>query len=356
MHPLESRSGPNQRLVRVFGIDNAFTTTKEEYWKEFRKSVERQMRISEERWEGLAHTAQELVHRGVGARTSDERDGILLVPFMQTAVLKFSLHVFFPVRVDELEDEVLSTIADKINRLWIGSKGSKHTDSMRSDQRVLMAALRKILPGYGETMRTNPLNIIMPAYETMWRVVLRGFLEVGFRSGHRGQIWRQVMDEFLLNPSRATFDTITPGVYGVSPAFIVDETLRLYPPTRRIYRHKQDGVDDTPDVVAADIEHLHRDPDIWGQDSMLFRPSRWASLSEDRRSAFIPFGAGHFTCPAKRDAGPRMVGILMAALLGVFDMGWECEAINPEDEIDGNDPLNSGRDSYTTLRIRRVVP
>jgi hypothetical protein len=38
------------------------------------------------------------------------------------------------------------------------------------------------MPGaFPEILDPNPLNVLLPAYETMWRVVIRGFLEIRYR-------------------------------------------------------------------------------------------------------------------------------------------------------------------------------
>ena len=353
--PLRSRAIPNQRLVRAFGIDNAFTTTDAEYYRLFRRSVELLLKINEERWKHLAHTATELALSGLRhSPVIDNRREVSLVPLLQKMVLKFSMHILFSLPVDELDDDAIAIIAQKINCLWISSKNSQLTKSMHSDQRDLREALHKIFPQAGETARENPLNLILPAYETMWRVVLRCFLEVGFRRHNDGQGFRPILGKFLADPSRATFETTTPKAGGISAASIVDEALRLYPPTRRIYR-QQSSVARGPSLVAADIEYLHQDPGVWGKDSSLFKPSRWVGVGKDSRRAFLPFGSKPFACPAKNDAGPRMIGVLVAALLAVFNQDWECIAVHPEDRIDGDAPLSLGRGCYETLMLKEAL-
>ena len=349
--PLKSRATPNQRLVRAFGIDNAFTTTDGDYYRHFRRRVELLLKIDEQRWKRLAHTATELTRSGLQDCMVDHMGmEVWLVSFVQRMVLKFSMHVLFDVPLVDLDDDDVATIAEKINSLWLSSKSSKPAESLHSDQQELRAALKNIFPQTGETARENPLNLILPAYETMWRVVLRCFLEVRFRTHNDGRAFRQILANFLANPSRATFETATPEAGGISAAFIVDEALRLYPPTRRIYR-QQTVVGSRPLLVAADIEHLQSDPRIWGEDASSFRPSRWIGLSKECRQAFLPFGSKPFTCPAKGDTGPRMIGVLVAALLAVFSADWEWVAMRPEDSIAGEGPLTLGRDCYETLML-----
>lgn len=353
--PLASRAAPNQRLVQVFGVDNAFTTSDTEYYRHFKRRAENILKMSDERWKALANTARELAVAEMRAGLmGKDNSTILLAPFVQKLVLKLSLHVLFAVPVEDIDDIAAATIADKINVLWVASKSSKEIKSTAADQRLLHAALQRTLPDSEPTGRDNPLNLILPAYETMWRVVLRCFLEVRFRSGSRGLGWQQVLENFLLNPTRASYESTARDPAGVSASFIVDETLRLYPPTRRVYRYfpKTDNTD--PELLAADIEFLHHDSQVWGEDALEFKPSRWEDATDESRMAFMPFGAKPFICPAKTDTGPRMIGLFVAALLAAAHGKWQCEATSAEDSIERDGPLELGRDSYSTLTLTKL--
>ena len=46
---VQSRAYPNQRLVRTFGIDNAFTTTNENYRKDFRSYAKEKITLDDGR-------------------------------------------------------------------------------------------------------------------------------------------------------------------------------------------------------------------------------------------------------------------------------------------------------------------
>ena len=222
---------------------------------------------------------------------------------------------------------------------------------------MLEKALRAILPiTESYTAKDNPLNLILPAYETLWRVVLRGFLEVVFRGAEAGPGWRQLLVAYLANPTSATFKR-TNGLTGIAVAFIVQETLRLYPPTRRIYRHVRHANNaDPPKLLAADIEFLHRDPKIWGKDSRVFNPSRWKKVSKKCQETYMPFGWGLNSCPAKHDFGPRMIGLAVAALVDKFEDGWTLDAGREEDCVEVEGPLDAGRDSYVTLKLSEMRP
>lgn len=81
--PIESRAVPNQRLVRAFDIDNAFTTTDDTYRKEFRSSASGLLSKPKiEDWKRLATIADNLIHRGV------ENPKVILI-FLSSPFLPF---------------------------------------------------------------------------------------------------------------------------------------------------------------------------------------------------------------------------------------------------------------------------
>ncbi|KAI9769118.1 MAG: hypothetical protein M1840_004469 [Geoglossum simile] len=346
---LESRAGPNQRLIHTFGIDNAFTTKDEIYRKQFRASVRTLLRTDDGGWKCLADLVQTYVSHGV--RQADDTDGsILLVPLVQSVVFKFAVFKLFSSTIDQSQDPLVAGITGKINTLWMDSKMVDRSGQSLKTQSLLRDELRDLFPDAEQTPRGNPLNLILPAYETLWRVVLRCFMEVTFRSGDGDRReWRQLFSTFLSHPTKATFEMTTSGV---SVSMVVTEALRLYPPTRRIYRllRREFGV--RPEVVAADIEYLHRDSSIWGDDSLCFKPSRWIECPRD---SFMPFGWKPLVCPAKDEIGPMMIGILVAAMVVRIPGELSWQAIRKEDEIDWHNPLRQDRDSYMTLKLCNVA-
>ena len=190
----------------------------------------------------------------------------------------------------------------------------------------------------------------------MWRVVLCCFLEVMYRGGNERRSWQQLLTLFAAQPTKSTFQAFHAGT---SVQHIVQETLRLYPPTKSIYRAvNPEAWDIWPDVVAADIMALHRDPRIWGTNSLLFEPMRWAVGTEKQRrlrqDAFMPFGCLPNICPAK-EVAPIMIGILVAALVGETQGRFELFALRKSDRIGGKAPMSLERHAYGSLRLRRIV-
>lgn len=349
---LESRAGPNHRLVRAFGIDNAFTTTQKRYYRSFMRRARHLVTKDEPTWQVMGDLIKD--HVRFECQSSTINNTFPLVQLVQAVILKTTMYTLFDLPMEKLDATTIRLIAELINRLWIESKSTKISGKFREDRRELERLLGTIFQVTGEyNPSENPLNLILPAYETLWRVVLRGFLEVMFRGAEAGAEWRQVLVTFLADPTATTFRRAN-DLTGISVAFLVAETLRLYPPTRRIYRDiKREYNTDPPELFAADIEFLHRDANIWGDDSLCFDPSRWRDVSKECLDAFMPFGWKSFTCPAQDDFGPRMIGLAVGALVSEFEHGWTWCAARVEDEIDTEGPLAAERDSYMTLGLSR---
>ncbi len=99
-------------------------------------------------------------------------------------VVSFSvvLHVLFEIEPSELNLDEARRATEAINRLWIRSKECHSIPSLY-DQRVLNNALEILLPNkFPCDDRTHPLNLIIPAYETLWRVVLLTFVAIASRN------------------------------------------------------------------------------------------------------------------------------------------------------------------------------
>ena len=103
--------------------------------------------------------------------------------------------------------------------------------------------------------------------------------------------------------------------------------MRLYPPTKRIYR----GPEDPP--LKADIEKCHRDQAIWGRDTLRFKPSRFIwGLTEIQERAYIPFSIRPHGCPAERGFGVRTIILLVVVLARHFGTGAEGSHIRFNDK------------------------
>lgn len=211
-----ARAGPNKRLVTAFGIDNAFTTTDKKYSKHFlRTAIGRitEVRSTEEDagdWQKLAVSASSLVLQ----TTSTSAQTIRLDTLVQTVAFKIAVQWLWGSEPDKVDHQAVLDATSEINRLWIASKTkTSNSSSSALDRSKLHNALTSILPEHNLDGHENPLNLLLPAYETLWRVVLSGILEIVFRPTIRTsdpRQWRSILSTYLAHPTAATFTNSSP--------------------------------------------------------------------------------------------------------------------------------------------------
>ncbi|MCJ1237950.1 hypothetical protein MMC14_005937 [Varicellaria rhodocarpa] len=166
--PLHARALPNTRLCDAFGIDNAFTTTYVIRYKAFLK--EARNLVQTDRWDEIRDFTIEVIKSSQTAHEAN-LEGILLVPFVGTIVLTVILYFFFNASIEDLNKSTVQMVAEKINDLW-----------------------------------ENPLDIILPTYETLWQVVLRCFMELRFRDVKIRPRAKTVFNKFLATLTPAQLD------------------------------------------------------------------------------------------------------------------------------------------------------
>ncbi|KAL8834371.1 MAG: hypothetical protein Q9170_003781 [Blastenia crenularia] len=355
---VKSRGIPNERLVRAFGIDNGFTTKDRAYSREFRKAAEKQIgKVTSLGWREISIEAQKFA----SAWHDKPPNQSCVESIAQNVTLKLVLSLFFSVKKERLINDRMLRIADDINYLWIDSKSDTNPISARGCD-----DLKKNLKDLGLKVnsahpKTNPLNILLPAYETLWRIVARCFIEVVFRPS-ADPAWLALLKGYLENPTPEFFDRTD--VHGtVSVKFLVQEALRMYPPTRRVYRQMHLSSTEQPELVAANIEACHRLAEIWGDDSHSYRPARWSAATKSMKDAFMPFGGGSWACPAKAIFGPRLIGLLVAALASnITSEEWELEyqgkylqsprVFNDKKKLDSNRKMTSPWEIVRKVQIR----
>ncbi|KAJ5115454.1 Cytochrome P450 [Penicillium alfredii] len=379
LNPHQSRALPNQHFNIAFGIENAFTSSNPVYVKKFVGKVKNMINLSPQKWVDMAQftrdTARTWIEPGlnvdgifnveiddVGSEATlahgegpPEEIRVHLTSLVQALSLRVVLWAIFNWKMgeDDIKNWNLLELANSINRVWIASKKQQPVPRFEDDV-LLRNALCEFEPR--ERGKENPLNWILPSFETVWRVVLCAFLELRFTTGLCHREWRAALVNFARVPTQDQFTRFPPfppaptastgGLAGrerqtgsnmpqpiksgthlctsASVQNIVSELLRLYAPTRRIkraYRMSEShpnifgvAAQQQDYILAADIESCHLSPLIWGADGKTFNPDRWTHLTPAQRQAFMPFGVTPFECPAKPVFAPRLIALLLGAL------------------------------------------
>ncbi|KAK7754106.1 hypothetical protein SLS62_003952 [Diatrype stigma] len=315
---LELRAIPNQRLASVFTIDNSFTTIDVGHHKEFlTRATQVIQRVDDAAgWKRTFDAGVKAMQRAdahVRLKKTQGQSCIPLARIVRIVTWMTILHVLFDVDPADLAMEDVVTATETINELWMQSKYCSYVLPVHQER--LQSALHRMVPEHvgAREPGENPLNLIMPAYETMWRVVLLTFVSAAFRVSDKAtmRLFRHVVQH-------------VPECFGDSneenkARAFAKEGLRLYPPTKRIYRGPPEN------AMRADIEGCHRDPITWGADALKFRPFRFLSkLTEAQKNAYIPFSTKPHICPAAHGFGERAIILLVAILarhLGTRESG-----------------------------------
>ncbi|KAJ5713410.1 Cytochrome P450 [Penicillium malachiteum] len=367
---LSSKAMPNKGLQTVFGIKNAFTSDDAPLVKEFIDDARRRIKLKPEEWSGLTPMLVDVARNCiiVGYNTDGMENRLRgsalsyqpgipsstrfnITSLVQVVTLRAILATVLKVEAKDCPSNLdILNLARQINEGWIQSKNGNRPgrdDSVMlnfEQNKAIQASLQAVFPNQAEH-GLNPLNILLPSFETMWRVVLRALLELKFQTGCENPEWAKAMVSFCWNVTKEEFErrpslrmtTSTKVVIGgdsrpsqektPSAKDIVLESLRMYPPTRRIYRayvwdDYPASCEPEPIYKAADIEACHLRTNIWGSNAVNFDPARWMTITRADRAqthAFMPFGYGVCECPAKAVFGPRMIGVLVGALLSALD-------------------------------------
>lgn len=352
---LEARARPNQRLNLAFGIESCFTSSDEKSCKTFRTQVEKLLYVEESEWISFAATARETAQEALNI----QEDATSLFRVVQLVTLKTMMSVLWPDRdPKQSTNEQISTLAHEVNLQWLRSKESNTNDDpswLFGKQKSLKDAVKAVFPDWNEAdSEQNPCNLILPGYETMWRVVLRCFAEIKARNHFQTVPWRAAMRGFSRKPTKQQLEApMVRYATKVAAVHVAKEALRLYPPTRRIYREYRS--DDGRKInVSADIEAMQRKSSIWQDHQDKFVPERWIGLEEGFDEGYMPFGASPFNCPAKRYKNvPMPFGSSMIALLvGILSEAtsdWDIDGDFPDLEC----PLDTDREAYSAAVLRR---
>ena len=286
------RAIANTHLRDAFGIANPFVISNTPFHNAYVKRVHSQ--LTQLDWKDVVDRAK----LTVDSRISEIKDIHDVRCAVRTLVMSVALEIL-GVR-GCLHDELVR-VGILINDIWIGAKDKT------IDIPPLREELYGILRGWTNGAFIDDLagisnvgnerailSILIPAYETMYRVVLPLITHT-----------TDLSFDIFLDPKSSMSNLDAPTGKGHSYLALIQETLRLYPVVKRIKRCT------LRETVAIDVEAIHHDPEIW-KESKKFRPDRWTNAS--RCPGFIPFGAGRGRCIANERIVGRIVCIILAVL------------------------------------------
>ncbi|GBE82842.1 hypothetical protein SCP_0412290 [Sparassis crispa] len=334
---LLARAIPNSRFERGFGILSTFTSASEHVHADFTRRA--LSRISPHGASYPWHDIAAAARHSVEARLPVDRRTIDFDTFTQIVTLKVVLVQLLDAP-DVMREGDLASVAHHIGEIWRASKSGDPTQHLLAE---VNGHLRRWLP-----MEDNPIELVIPAYETSWRAVAHTVA-----LANRDLAARAAFDAFMALPSTTSFRGLV-GDVEFSVEMFVGEIFRLYPPTRRITRVVPVG--DCPFPIAvpgqprditvvADIEAVQRDPAVWGATAEGFDPTRFCTLTALQKRSLLSFGHGRLSCIAK-DWAPLAVAILAGAVL---------ERVGPESEyrlLEG--PRLGRRDGWHGWEVREA--
>lgn len=316
---LRARASPNERLLRAFNITGStFTSPCVDIHQGFKRDSLRKLRIINFKHNG--ERIRDDVDKVIQAYLFQNSNLLEYDAFIQSVTFVAVLIIFFDhsaTSIPELSD--VKFVTQSINILWVASKKiGFEGDPNRLDK--VNNVLKKLIPtSTSDPFRGAPLELILPAYETLWRVVAHAFPYVWDNEG-----LTQSFKRLYADPAFEQFNS--PNGRGISAHNVVQEVLRLHPPTKRIKRVRaappslRQGILSTLGIkgkkrnviFSLDIESLQQSA-VWDPLPHEFCPERHRTLSAQQRLAYMPFGAGTLKCIAYSDA-PYFTGIILACL------------------------------------------
>ncbi|KAK4222571.1 putative cytochrome P450 [Podospora fimiseda] len=343
------RARANNGVRQAFGIENSLTTTSPEAHRAFLNLASSHVNKRTRDWTKLYCAAKAFLE-GEIATALDTGKPIQISECIQCACLTVVLFDNFAVDPAALPRQSLVIIASEINKQWLMSKskapGVTIKKSSLLDETIYSLHLIPYKSIHALILPEYVLSVIMPQYETLWRVVLLAFVTAYHRQPSAALAKRVENVPACLGKPDKEKEALKVG----------KESLRLYPSNKRIYRCTSSESSATS-MIKADVETCHRSRLIWGNDALQFRPERFDNLTELQKEGYLPYSLRPHRCPAFSGFGDRMVTMLVVVLgrtLGpeVGKMRFGGGVL----DADGEMPLPTGRDEVEewSLELARV--
>ena len=321
-----------------------------------------------EAWTAIAHTVARSLQPHL--RRMEDVDGASYVvsnikDVSRDVTLAAILQGLFGI--DNVAPELLSYIGNEIHRLTVGKKhfdaGAANPDLLPRDlQRAadrLMDQLRDLFSEAKESSQLvrrllcsvsgsptdfNPLNLVIPAFEAPWRATYYTLLAT-LQSGPT-----QPANLLTL---RDCVPHLQPPPAALAVAY---ESLRLYPPIRRVRRDSW-----------VDVEAIQRDPKYWGPTAATYDPSRFLDKNGQINgsligpgSAWMPFAVGRMKCPSAGGYSAGLIVVIAGEVLRQLFLNdcspqWHLDGPEWDASAQTGNTLRAGRDEYASVRVVVVV-
>lgn len=310
---LRARAKPNQRLVDALGITSTFVSGDPDVHDVFTREAKALLTtvnvgVGGDAWSRLLDVAETCVDRFINT------DSLDYATFVQSVTLSIVLGGILGADVEALDPTDVAFVTSAINERWARSKTNNAQPTAVLD-RINDHITRWV------SDRPNPLNLIIPAYETMWRVAA-----IAVVYSNRDHQLRESLISYNENPTDYQFRAFASEGAGAKPIAsveaIVTEVLRLHPPTRHITRAVIDVPwwkrPFVPSVEVADVEEVQKSL-LYGSDPESFNPMRFhESDCGHKREQLYAFGHGKLKCVAASWA-PAAAAVITAKIIARLD-------------------------------------
>ncbi|KIJ32443.1 hypothetical protein M422DRAFT_265772 [Sphaerobolus stellatus SS14] len=176
---LRMRAIPNTRLIKAFGISQStFTSASTEIHRDFRVGASRKVKDIDFRRNSFAYRdkLKEIIDHYLSI--SSEKAPQDFSQFTQTVVFVTVLTIFFDLSGPLPNHSDIRFITQWINTQWVSSKDSDF-EGNNTDHQAVIGILRRFIPdSLEDRFNRNPLELILPAYETMWRLVAHAIISI----------------------------------------------------------------------------------------------------------------------------------------------------------------------------------
>ncbi|KAH0826554.1 cytochrome P450 [Lanmaoa asiatica] len=312
---LLARAAPNQRLVHAFGLTSTFVSADTKVHKTFTTRAKALIAGADKdhAWRAVALSAEATAHQFLPVQQNVEFSTLI-----QCITFAVVLSILFNTDLDALRYDDVVYVTNIINQRWTDSK-IKDAVAMRQDDslcRMIAHIDRWIVD---RDQYPNPLNFILPAYETMWRVVA---VTVAYVYRCRDNALHDVVIGFGRDPTEERFQAFGENSQQPSMQAIILEVLRLHPPTRHIARASTEPGSwwhafVAPVVEIADIEAVHLSDD-YGENTSEFDPMRFHPSRMSGQPELYSFGYGKLRCIAAAWA-PMAAAVIAAKLIAQIE-------------------------------------